>query len=164
MLLLLLMVLALAGCDDQQKKDHIQWELPMTAPSDPHGTQLDQLVPPAWAAAEKGTATLVFLHKTTTRTDTVELASDQEVEFKGWHVKLLGLARGLQVKSGAFIEGENVHNPAAFVEMAKGNEVVYRGWLYQEFPEMFGPDDSEWKVWLKQVMVRPAPQDGATTK
>jgi len=162
-MLFLCLALALTGCGQEQEKDHIQWQLPMTAPTDPHGTQLAQQALPEWVAAAEGSASLVFLHKSTARTEVVELVSGGEADYQNWRVKLLGLAQGLQVKSGAFIDAENVHNPAAFVEMAKDGKVVYRGWLYQEFPELFGPDDSEWKVWLKEVKVRPASQGEAKT-
>ena len=66
--------------------------------------------------------------------------------------------------SGTFIEDENVHNPAAFVELTYKGELVYRGWLYQEFPELFGPDTPGWKLWLKAVTVRAPSEEGIETQ
>ena len=158
----LAMLSLLAGCDGGDKET-IQWQLPLTAPEDPHGTQSDQGMVPQWATTAKGGAKLMFLQTTTARTFTVDLVMNEKKMFHDWDVTLLGLAKGLRTQNGAFIEDENVHNPAAFVELYLKNEPVYRGWIYQEFPELFGPDTPGWKLWLKAVTVR-APQEEGTTK
>jgi len=64
------------------------------------------------------------------------------------------LTNGLRLKSGSYIEDENVHNPAAFVEISREDRQVYRGWLYQEFPELFGPDMENWKLSLRGLVIR----------
>ena len=153
----LAMLLLLAGCEGNDKET-IQWQLPLTAPEDPHGEQSDQGLVPEWAALAKGGAKLMFLQTTTARSFTVEVAMNEKKMFHDWDVTLLGLAKGLRTQNGSFIDDENVHNPAAFVELSLKNEPVYRGWIYQEFPELFGPDTPGWKLWLKAATVR-APQE-----
>jgi len=153
----LAMLSLFAGCDSGDKET-IQWQLPLTAPEDPHGEQSDQGQVPEWAAAAEGGATLMFLQTTTARSFNVDVVMGEKKMFHDWDVTLLGLARGLRTQNGAFIDDENVHNPAAFVELSLKNEPVYRGWIYQEFPELFGPDTPGWKLWLKAATVR-APQE-----
>ncbi|MDX8404874.1 MAG: DUF2155 domain-containing protein [Mariprofundus sp.] len=147
-------VLLSGGCE-QQKPENIQWQLPLQAPEDPHGPQSNVAIP-AWAADNRGDAELVWLHKSTTHLKTTTLAVGGSAEIADWHIRLLGLASGLRIKNKAFIDDRNMHNPAALVELSRGGEVVYRGWLYQEFPELFGLDDPEWKVWLKGINIRGA--------
>jgi len=154
---LLALLALLAGCDSHEKET-IQWQLPLTAPEDPHGEQIDKMGPPEWAAANEGSATLMFLQTATARAFDVEVTRAEKKMFHDWDIQLLGLAKGLRTQSGAFIEDENVHNPAAFV--AYKGEPVYRGWIYQEFPELFGPDTPGWKLWLKGVKVRAPSQEG----
>lgn len=152
----------LSGCEGNDKET-IQWQLPLTAPEDPHGEQSNQDMVPQWAATVDGGAKLMFLQTTTARTFTVDLVMNEKKMFHDWDITLLGLATGLRTQSGAFIDDENVHNPAAFVDLSLKNEPVYRGWIYQEFPELFGPDTPGWKLWLKAVTVR-APSEEGTTK
>ena len=156
----LAMLTLLAGCGDDNDKETIKWQLPLTAPEDPHGDQFDQSLLPEWATAVEGEASLMFLQTTTARSFNVEIVINEKKMFHDWDVTLLGLAKGLRTKNGAFIDDKNVHNPAAFVELSLKNEPVYRGWVYQEFPELFGPDTPGWKLWLKAVTVR-APQQEA---
>ncbi|MDT8376420.1 MAG: DUF2155 domain-containing protein [Mariprofundaceae bacterium] len=152
-------LLLLSGCGDDDRET-IKWQLPLTAPDDPHGGQIDQRVLPEWASAVEGIASLMFLQTTTARSFDVEVAMGEKTMLHDWDVTLLGLARGLRTQAGAFIDDENVHNPAAFVELTYKGELVYRGWLYQEFPELFGPDTPGWKLWLKAVTVRAPLEEG----
>jgi len=140
-----------SGCGDE-KTEQIDWQLPLAAPDDPHGATISQPLP-GWAEQATGSAELALLQKDTARLFTVGLESGLEVEFRDMHFRLLGLAEGLRMKSGAYIEDENVHNPAAFVEISRKGRQIYRGWLYQEFPELFGPDMANWKVSLRNVSV-----------
>jgi hypothetical protein len=51
------------------------------------------------------------------------------------------------------------------VEISKDGNVIYHGWLYQKFPEMFGPDITEWKIWAKDISIQPSsdqPSSGAS--
>jgi len=146
--------LLLGGCDDE-KTSQIDWQLPLAAPEDPHGASADQALP-QWAGLAMGSAELVLLQKNTARRFTLKLESGVETDFQGMHFRLLGLAEGLRLKSGSYIEDKNVHNPAAFVEISRDDRQIYRGWLYQEFPELFGPDMENWKLWLHAITVTPA--------
>ncbi|TLS65749.1 DUF2155 domain-containing protein [Mariprofundus erugo] len=152
---LLVSVVLLAGGCEQQKTEKIKWQLPLEAPADPHSAQSHEAVP-AWAAARQGSADLVILHKTTTRLTTVTVASGAGADVDDVRISLLGLASGLRIKNNAFIDDSAVYNPAAFVEVLVHGKMIYRGWLYQEFPELFGVDNSEWTVWLKGISVPPA--------
>ena len=155
-------VLLLTGCEGDDRET-IKWQLPLTAPEDPHGGQIDQGILPEWAATADGSASLMFLQTSTARNFDVDVVSHEKKMFHDWDVTLLGLAKGLRTQAGAFIDDENVHNPAAFVELTYKGDLVYRGWLYQEFPELFGPDTPGWKLWLKAVTVR-APSEEGTEK
>lgn len=157
--LMLAVAMLFSACDDNSH-DKIQWQLPLTAPQDPHGGQSDQSLVPEWASAVEGSVKLMFLKTTTAQAFTIEMIKGEKKMFHDWDIQLLGLAKGLRIQNGTFIEDENVHNPAAFVELSLKNEPVYRGWIYQEFPELFGPDTPGWKLWLKAVTVR-APQQEA---
>ncbi|HXH71573.1 MAG TPA: DUF2155 domain-containing protein [Mariprofundaceae bacterium] len=163
-LVALLLAASLAGCGNQEKpEEQLQWQIPLEAPADPHGTQVDEQALPEWATSQHGSASLVWLQKTTTRTFEMKLSMGEEADLQGWKVKLLGLAKGLRIQSGAFLDDPNVDNAAAFVEISRDGKVAYRGWLYADFPEMFGLDDPEWKLWLKTISVQPASQEGNNT-
>ncbi len=151
---LFLMVLFLcSGCDNKQEND-IQWQLPLQAPEDVHVSDLHAVLP-AWAMAREGRVDLVFLHKNTARKSVVSVVKGQSASFQDWEIRVLGLAQGLRVKSGAFLDDKNVHNAAAFVELLRDDKLMYRGWLYLDFPELFGLDDPGWKIWLKDVSIQP---------
>jgi len=147
-------LLLFSGCD-QQKSDQIQWQMPLQASDDPHGSHTDTAMP-EWAAAQQGEAEVVWLQKNTTRTVTTKLVMGGNAMVQDWKIRLLGLASGLRVQNKAFLNDKNVDNPAAFVEVSHDSKVVYRGWLYAKFPELFGMDDPEWKIWLKGITIRPA--------
>jgi hypothetical protein len=151
--LFLMVLVLLSGCDNKPE-NNIQWQLPLQAPEDVHVSDLHAVLP-AWAAAREGRVDLVFLHKNTARKSVVSVVKGQPATFKGWQVRVLGLAQGLRIKSGAFLDDESVHNAAAFVELLRDDKLMYRGWLYQEFPELFGLDDAGWKIWLKDVSIQP---------
>ncbi len=151
--------LLLGGCDRQQPQT-IAWQLPLEAPTDPHGADARQNLPD-WAARAGGQAELMLLAKHTARTTSVPLRMGQTFAAAGISIRLMGLARGLRIRSGAYIDDENVHNPAAFVEVGRDGKVVYRGWLYQDFPELFGPDLADWKLWLKSVSIDAPPGEDA---
>ena len=151
---------SLAGCG-RNETQQIDWQLPLTAPADPHGGDINQFLP-EWAAAMTGSAELKLLQKDTARTFTLRLKSGGDADFESMHFRLLGLADGLRLKSGTYIRDENVHNPAAFVEISRDDSQIYRGWLYQEFPELFGPDMVDWKIWLDGVTIEPLAEDAVS--
>ncbi len=152
----LVALLLIAGCKDQ-KPAHIQWQLPLEAPEDVHGRDASRMALPDWAARKAGEAELVWLDKIDLRRYSMRLELGGEAGQAGpWKVRLLGLAHGLRLSAGEFVDDEGVDNPAAFVEISRGDAPVYRGWLYARFPELFGIDDPGWKVWLKEVIIRPA--------
>ncbi len=152
--------MALAGCG-QQQSEQIKWQLPLSAPVDPHGAQVRPVLP-AWVAAQTGQATLILLQKSTDRLMPFTLNIGGESETESIHIKLLGLAHGLRLKAGTYIDDENVHNPAAFVEVSLAGKLIYRGWLYQEFPELFGPDMADWKLWLKGLNIQFSAENAST--
>ncbi len=151
------LLLSLASCGEQESAD-IEWQLPLTAQEDAHGSDKGGVEGevPVWAV-KPGRATLVLLDKATTHLleIEIELGTPVPVPAQNIQINLLGLASGLRLQSGSYILGENVHNPAAFVEVVQGEEIIYRGWLYQEFPELFGPDSPDWKLWLKSISFQP---------
>jgi len=151
-------LLILSACE-QQKSEQIQWQLPLEAPDDPHASSINEALPD-WAASQQGKADVVWLQKSTTKVIHTSLAVGDKISVKDWDIQLLGLAAGLRIKNKAFQNDENVDNPAAFVEISRDGKVHYRGWLFVKFPELFGIDDPEWKVWLKSITLRPAPQQG----
>ncbi len=158
--LILASLLLLLACDGDGSGS-IQWQLPLTSPPDPHGAQQSQALP-AWAAMNQGSARFMLLQTGTARTFSMQVSSGASAEVQGVRVRLLGLAAHLRMKSGTYIEDENVHNPAAYVEVSEKGRRIYRGWLYQEFPEMFGPDSPNWRLWLKQVHIKPSPDNGTS--
>jgi len=132
--------------------------LPLQAPNDAHRSHADAVVPD-WATHINGNVTLRFLHRNTAKVVDITVSNEEESSLVGWHIRVLGLATGLRIQSGAFINDANVHNPAAFVELLQDKKVMYRGWLYEDFPELFGMDNKSWKVWIKAVTFREiAPQ------
>jgi len=155
--LLLFIALFLTACE-QEQADQIQWQLPLKAPVDPHGVQQATITIPEWAVARQGQAEIVWLQKSTTQTFTTTLALGGATRLKNWDIQLLGLASGLRVQNSAFLNDENVHNPAALVDIRRDGMLIYRGWLYKKFPELFGMDNPEWKVWLKGITLRPLPK------
>jgi len=156
--LIAIALLMLSACE-QQKPEQIQWQLPLDVPVDPHNSS--QNVPiPGWAVTRQGEAEFVWLQKTTTRVSHSKLALGGRTTVHGWDIRLLGLASGLRIKNKAFLNDENVDNAAALVEISRDGKTTYRGWLYEKFPELFGLDDPEWKVWLKGITLRPASQHG----
>jgi len=154
---LVLCCLVMVSCG-QQKSEQIEWQLPLSAPSDPHGAKVEQDLP-GWAAEQTGHASLMLLQKSTARITPVELDMGGESEMGNIHLNLLGLANGLRLQAGSYIDDENVHNPAAFVEVSLAGKMIYRGWLYQEFPELFGPDMADWKLWLKSINIQSPVED-----
>jgi len=154
--LIFMVVFLCSGCSDT-KNNSIHWQLPLPAPTDLHRVKgMEEL--PDWAAHIEGEATLVFLHRNTAQISEVSILKGEGVGFKDWHVRVLGLAQGLRVQSGSLLNDLTVHNAASFVELSQGGIVMYRGWMYQEFPELFGLDNSNWKVWLKGVTFRETEQ------
>ncbi len=151
------LVVMLSACE-QQKSQEIQWQLPLSVPDDPHAAN-DGNTLPDWATQLTGTAKIIFLQKSTARLSSVILENGKSSEMGNWHIELLGLAQGLRVKDHAFIHDEQVANPAAYVRLTLSGKVMYEGWLYQNFPELFGMDNSDWKVWVEDVTMPPPSQN-----
>ena len=151
---LMLAPVLLGACDRQKPEQKIQWQLPMATPQDPHGAGTSQTLPD-WARAIHGSVSIAMLHTDTAQTFQVDVGEGKPVTREGFSFRLLGLAQGLRIKGGAFIDDKNVHNPAAFMEISRDGKVIYHGWLYQEFPELFGPDIVDWKIWVKGISIQP---------
>ncbi|OIO68318.1 MAG: DUF2155 domain-containing protein [Zetaproteobacteria bacterium CG_4_9_14_3_um_filter_49_83] len=156
------MAVALGGCE-AENESNIAWQLPLQAPNDPHAAK-EQAVLPEWAGASQGSVVLVFLNKETTKVESIKVETGQAVSMNGWEIQLLAVAKGLQVNENTFIDEKSVHNPAAFVALTLDGTLKYRGWLYQEFQELFGLDDSVWKVWINDVIVRAAVSEGESAQ
>jgi len=156
-LLALSLAMFLTACDGEKSKE-IAWQLPLSVPDDPHASTAGNELPD-WATKIEGKAKVVFLQKSTTRLFAVEVGKDDTQTSGDWQVALLGLAQGLRVKGHAFINDENVVNPAAYVRLTLSGEEMYEGWLYQDFPELFGMDNSDWKVWIEDVTMPPSSQE-----
>ena len=154
--LFLLAIIALITACEQQQPEQIQWQLPFEAPEDPHGSKYSVSTVPDWATARQGEAEVIWLQKSTTRKVSTKTALGGMSHVEDWDIRLLGLASGLRVKDRAFLNDENVDNAAALVEIRRNGKPMYRGWLYEKFPELFSMDDPEWKVWLKGITLQPA--------
>ncbi len=158
LLLGLSLVMVLTACE-QEKSQDIKWQLPLSVPDDPHAANVGNTLPD-WAKQSVGMAKIVFLQKSTARLSSVALENGKANELGNWRIELLGLAQGLRVKGHTFINDEQVANPAAYVRLSLSNKVMYEGWLYQDFPELFGMDNSDWKVWVEDVTMPPLSQNG----
>lgn len=154
--LLPLLLSLLPGCD-QEAPQPIQWQLPLSPPSDPHRGTRDA-TPPAWAAAHSGEITLRLLSSATARQHRLRIPMGGAVELEGLSIRLLGLAGGLRIHSdGRMFDDPATDNPAAFLRIDKEGRIRFSGWLYQRFPEMFTPDIPGWKFFLDNVSIHPLP-------
>ena len=158
--LAVMLTFTFTACDGEKAKE-IEWQLPLSVPTDPHASSEGNQLP-EWATTVQGHAKIVFLEKSTARINVVDIENGSKGTFKNWTVQLQGLAQGLRVKGHTFINDENVSNPAGFVTLYDGKSLMYEGWLYQNFPELFGMDNSRWKVWIKDVTMPPSPQEDDT--
>jgi len=147
----------LTACDGEKAKE-IEWQLPLSVPVDPHASSKGKQLP-EWATNIQGKAKIVFLEKATARTFAVELENSSQEESQHWTIQLQGLAQGLRIKDRIFINDAEVSNPAAFVILYRDDALVYEGWLYKDFPELFGMDNSHWKVWVEAVTMPTSSQE-----
>ncbi|MDQ7004190.1 MAG: DUF2155 domain-containing protein [Ghiorsea sp.] len=148
----------LTSCDGEKSKE-IAWQLPLSVPDDPHAATAGHKLPD-WATKIEGKVKIVFLQKSTTRLFAVEVEKGNTQTSGDWQVMLLGLAEGLRIKGHTLINDENVANPAAYVRLTLSGEKMYEGWLYRDFPELFGMDNLDWKVWLEDVTMPPSSREG----
>ncbi len=158
-LLLVLLLSAMAGCE-QDVPQPIQWQLPLTSAPDPHRAERSG-EPPSWATANDGFISLRLLSTTTTRQYPLRIPLNGEVSVQDLSIRLLGLARGLRVRSdGTLFDDPKVHNPAAFLQVRRGGALLFSGWVYQQFPEMFTPDIAGWKFFLGDATLRAPASEG----
>ncbi|MDX8377740.1 MAG: DUF2155 domain-containing protein [Mariprofundales bacterium] len=122
----------------------------MLANNDAHGSDKSNHLP-AWAAATTGIVELTILHKTTARLRTIQIDSYSAVSAVPLQLHLLGLAHGLRISDQGLFDDPLLDNPAAFIEVIYEEEIIYRGWLYRDFPELFGLDNPDWRIWLKTI-------------
>ncbi|MDX8409637.1 MAG: DUF2155 domain-containing protein [Mariprofundales bacterium] len=145
-----------AGCEEQSVQP-IQWQLPLNAPEDPHASSSDEALP-EWASLMDGDVHLRLLATGKDRQYNFVMALHGEVALQGMTIRLLGLSSGLRVRAGRAFNDLEVENPAAFLEVKRDDRVVFRGWLYRDFPELFAPDVPGWKFFLDAATVRrPSP-------
>jgi len=156
---LLAVLLLCSSCDKpKEQQSGIHWQLPLQSANDAHTSGDESL--PDWAIQEEGSVVLTLLHRNTAQTKLITLNQGETTSFEDWNISVLGLAHGLRLQSGSFLDDPEVENPAAFVELRLHGLVVYRGWLYRDFPELFGLDNPNWKVWLKEVTFRALSNEG----
>ncbi|MDQ6992339.1 MAG: DUF2155 domain-containing protein [Mariprofundus sp.] len=129
--------------------------MPLEAPADPHTTQSNVTVPD-WATTTQASAEFVWLNKATTKRTHISVNLGNATDMGEWQIYMLGVATGLRIKNNAFFNDENIDNPAALIELRHNNKLAYRGWIYQNFPELFGLEDKDLKVWLKAIRLRAA--------
>jgi len=158
----LLFGLISSGCE-QQRQEEISWQLPLSAPEDPHGSDVLQQMPD-WATAVSGSAVLVLLEKNTARVYKSEVSVGDTAVILSTEITVLGAASGLRLKSGSYINDGKVDNPAVFVEVTEQGTTVYRGWLYEKFPELFGPDAATWKLWLEVLHIDALPEQNEDSR
>lgn len=140
----------LASCENDNVTQ-IEWMIPMQPSNDQHTTSaLDESVPD-WAKKESMSADIVLLSKNRAQTWRYHMTQDVVVRHRNISIELLGVSQHLRISKDGYIEDENVQNPAAFVRVFKHDHIVYQGWLYQAFPELFGLEDPEWQIWLKHI-------------
>ena len=156
---LLAVLFLCASCDKHKDQNTgIHWQLPLQSSNDTHASSNEVL--PDWASQEEGSVVLTLLHRNTAKTTRIALNRGEKTSVGNWNIRVLGLAHGLRIQSGSFLDDPDVENPAAFVELRLHDLVVYRGWLYRDFPELFGLDNPNWKVWLKEVTFRALSKEG----
>ena len=157
LLLMAFLAFATTACDGQ-KIEEIEWQLPLSVPVYPHASNLGKDLP-EWASTKEGHAKVVFLKKSTARTFGVTVENKASQVINGWTVEILGLASGLRIKDKTFINDESISNPAAYLALYQGQKLEYKGWVYQDFPELFGMDNLDWKVWIEDVTMPQVSQE-----
>ncbi|MDX8384645.1 MAG: DUF2155 domain-containing protein [Ghiorsea sp.] len=158
LLLIMCLFFLLTACDEK-KAQEIEWQLPLSVPYDPHASNKGDTLP-IWATTTQGEARFTFLQKSTARKFSVSVNNGDEVSLQHWQLHVQGLSFGLRIKDHTFINDSEVNNPAAFVALYRDGTLVYRGWLYQKFPELFGADNLDWKLWLEEASMPPSSQEG----
>ncbi|MDQ6975260.1 MAG: DUF2155 domain-containing protein [Mariprofundaceae bacterium] len=140
----------LSSCENDNVTQ-IEWMIPMQPSNDQHTTSALDKTMPDWAEKEGMAIDIMLLSKSRAQTWSYHLTKDVSVKHRNLTIELLGVSQYLRVGAAGYIEDQSVNNPAAFVRIFKHEHIVYEGWLYQEFPELFGLEDPEWQVWLKHV-------------
>ncbi|MDX8394050.1 MAG: hypothetical protein R8K21_05625 [Mariprofundales bacterium] len=150
MLALLCFILIACGQQDDENL-HVAWHpTTVAANNDAHGSdKAGQL--PTWAATTTGIAELTILNKTTARLRTIQIDSYSAVSAVPLQLNVLGLAHGLRISDKGLFDDPLLDNPAAFIEVRYEEKIIYRGWLYRDFPELFGLDNPDWRIWLKTI-------------
>jgi hypothetical protein len=142
--------LMLSACENDNPTQ-IEWMIPMQPSNDKHtNTSLTQAVP-EWAVKEGMAVDVIILSKFRAQRWNYHLGSDTVIHHRGLTVELLGISQHLRIGKQGYIEDAKVNNPAAFIRVLKHDHLIYQGWIYQEFPELFGLEDPEWQIWLKHV-------------
>ncbi len=117
-------------------------------------TLADQV--PAWAVHEGMSVDISLLSKHKARRWDYHLDADTVVKRDDMTIELLGVTHGLRVDKNGYREDDDVDNPAAWLRIMKKGHIIYEGWMYQKFPELFGLDDPEWWISIRAVQQVPA--------
>jgi len=150
LLLLPFFALFLHGCENDNLTQ-IEWMIPMQPSNDKHTNTNVNQEPPAWSIKKGMAADIIILSTHRAQRWDYHLDSDSIVHHRDLTIELLGTAQHLRVGKQGYIEDNTVDNPAAFIRVLKQDHPVYQGWIYQEFPELFGLEDPEWQIWLKHA-------------
>jgi len=150
LMLLTCFTLTLNACENDNLT-RIEWMIPMQPSNDKHtNTSLDKEVP-TWSIKKGMAVDIIILSKYRAQRWDYHLNSDTIIHHRDLTIELLGTSQHLRVDKQGYLEDSTVNNPAAFIRVLKQDLPVYQGWIYQEFPELFGLEDPEWQIWLKQA-------------
>jgi len=153
-ILSLILPVIITACN-QEPPQPIQWQLPLTTATDPHRATHNTTLP-NWASLREGSVHLRLLSTTSGKQYPLLIPMRGEASAQDIIVRLTGLANGLRTHSGGLMfDDPEVTNPAAFIEIHRNQKLLFSGWIYREFPEMFTPDIAGWKFFLDDAIIRP---------
>jgi len=153
--ILLILPIAIFGCNEEAPQP-IQWQLPLTTASDPHQSSQHGSLP-RWATQQQGSIRLRLLATNSDKQYPLTIPMHGEASVQDIAVRLTGLAHGLRVHNGGLIfDDPKTNNPEAFIEIRRNHQLLFSGWIYRDFPEMFTPDIAGWKFFLDDATIRAA--------
>jgi len=118
---------------------------------------------PVWLRHD-GEVDLIALQTSTARRFIVHVPLNGEPVQgpEGWQIRAFGGAQRVRWRDGAWHEdASGVENPAAVIEIRRHGKSIYRGWMFANFPELFGPALRDWKFWIEAIRFRRASNEAA---
>lgn len=150
LILIALSSMIITGCENKNSTQ-IEWMIPIEPSSDSHTMNTVNQEVPAWAKKPGMAADIILLSKNRAQTWNFHLTAEKIVHHRDVDIELLGTSQHLRFGKNGYIEDPKVINPAAFIRVFKQQHIIYQGWIYRDFPELFGLEDPEWQVWLKHT-------------